>query len=115
MDLLTYVLSIIMLGFSIQFNVLWLSLAILIFILISHRSLSGILLTLVTGAVFFIMGPNLKGDMLWITIGLVALAYFIGVKPGEEQAGGLDPAMLAALGGMEGMGGTGEGQFGKSY
>jgi hypothetical protein len=121
MDLLSYVLAVIILGLSIQFNALWISLAVLIFILISMRSLSGILLTLVTGGVFFFLGPGLQGDMLWISAGLVAFAYFIGVKPGEEQAGGMDPNMLAALGGGGGefgpeeFGGLGNEGFGGQF
>jgi hypothetical protein len=52
------------------------------------------------------MGNSLRDDILYIAVGLVAFAYFVGVKPAEEQAGGMSPEMLAALGGM---GGGGEG------
>ncbi len=108
MDSLTYAVAVFILAFSMQYDILWLSLAIFIFLLVSLRSLSGILLTLITGAVFFVFGGQLQGEMLYIAVGLVVLAYFIGVKPSEEQGeGGLSPEMMAALQGLEGGGGYG--------
>ncbi len=114
MDTFTYLVAIFMLAFAVQYQILWAALAVIIFLLISLRSVSGILLTLVTGVVFFIMGSDLQGEVLYIAIALTALAYFIGVKPSEEQPGGMSPDMMAALqglggpgGGMGGMGGMG--------
>ncbi len=111
MDTLTYLIAIFILAFAMQYQILWAGLAVLIFLLISLRSISGILLTLVTGVVFFILGSDLKGEILYIAIGLVVLAYFVGVKPSEEQPGGISPEMLAALqgpgGGLGGLGGGG--------
>lgn len=108
MDSLTYGIAVFMLAFSMQYHMLWLSLAILIFLLVSLRSLAGILLTLVTGALFFVFGGDLQGEMLYIIVGLVILGYFVGVKPSEEQdggAGGMSPEMMAALQGLDGGGG----------
>lgn len=115
MDSLTYGVAIFILAFAMQYHILWIALAILIFLLVSLRSLSGILLTLVTGGVFFFLGSDLQGEMLFIVVGLVVLSYFVGVKPSEEQGGGggmggMSPDMLAALQGMEG-GGGGMGGF----
>lgn len=114
MDTFTYLVAIFILAFTIQYQILWAALAILIFLLISLRSISGILLTLVTGVVFVMLGSELQGEMLFIAIGLVVLAYFVGVKPSEEQPEGMSPEMMAALqgmggggGGMGGMGGMG--------
>ena len=110
MDTITYVIAVFILAFSIQLQIIWVSLAILIFMLINLRSIPGILLTLVSGAVFWVVGGDLKDDILYIAIALVAFAYFVGVKPAEEAAGGMSPDMLAAL---QGMGGGGEmGGFG---
>lgn len=109
MDSFTYLIAIFVMAFSFQLSMLWISIAVLIFLLISLRSISGILLTLITGVVFFVMGNSLRDDILYIAVGLVAFAYFVGVKPAEEQAGGMSPEMLAALGGM---GGGGEGGMG---
>ena len=109
MDSLTYGVAVFLLAFSMQYHLLWLSLAILIFVLVSLRSLSGILLTLVTGTIFFVFGSDLQGEMLFIIVGLVILAYFVGVKPSEEQGaggggggGGMSPEMMAALQGLDG-------------
>lgn len=112
MDTFTYLVAIFILAITIQYQILWAALAILIFLLISLRSISGILLTLVTGAVFVILGSDLQGTMLYIAIGLVALAYFVGVKPSEEQPEGMSPEMMAALQGLGGGGGGGMGGMG---
>jgi hypothetical protein len=105
MDTFTYVVAIFLLAFAMQSNMLWLGLAILIFLLISLRSLSGIVLTIITGVVFFIMGSSLQGEMLYLSIGLVILSYLVGVKPSEENQGGMSPDMMAMLQGMGGGGG----------
>ncbi len=105
MDSFTYLVAIFVLAFAVQYQLLWAALAVLIFLLISLRSISGILLTLITGVVFFIMGSDLQGEILYIGIGLVVLAYFVGVKPSEEQPGGMSPDMMAALQGLGGPGG----------
>ena len=112
MDSFTYAIAIFILAFALQAQIVWLGLAILIFLLISLRSLSGIVLTLITGVTFFIFGADLKGEILFIAIALVGLAYIVGVKPAEEQAGGMSADMMAALQGMGGdpyggMGGLG--------
>lgn len=112
MDTFTYLVAIFILAFTIQYQILWAALAILIFLLISLRSISGILLTLVTGVVFVMLGSELQGEMLYIAIGLVVLAYFVGVKPSEEQPEGMSPEMMAALQGMGGGGGGGMGGLG---
>lgn len=118
MDTLTYLIAVFMLAFAVQYQILWAALAILIFLLITLRSVSGILLTLVTGVVFFVLGSDLQGEMLYIMIALSVLAYFVGVKPSEEQPEGMSPDMMAALqglggggGGMGGLGGMGGGGY----
>ncbi len=115
MDTFTYLVAIFMLAFAMQYQILWAALAVLIFLLISLRSVSGILLTLVTGVVFFVMGSDLQGEILYIAIALAVLAYLVGVKPSEEQPGGMSPDMMAALqglgGGGGGMGGLGGGGY----
>lgn len=105
MDTFTYVVAVFLLAFAMQSNMLWLGLAILIFLLISLRSLSGIVLTLITGIAFFVMGSSLQGTMLYLAIGLVILAYLVGVKPSEDNQGGMSPDMMAML---QGMGGGGD-------
>jgi hypothetical protein len=109
MDTFTYVVAIFLLAFAMQSNLVWLGLAILIFLLISLRSLSGIVLTLITGIAFFVFSSNLKGEMLYISIALVILAYLVGVKPSEDTQGGMSPDMMAML---QGMGGPGGDSFG---
>ena len=107
MDSFTYCVAIFLLAFAMQAHILWIGLAILIFLLITLRSLSGIVLTLVTGVVFFIFADALKGEILYIAVGLVILAYLVGVKPSEDAAGGMSPDMMAMLQGMGGAGGGG--------
>ena len=102
MDSFTYLIALFLMAFSVQFGLIWLTIGIALFLLASLRSVGGILLTLATAGVFLFLGENLQGDILYITVALVALAYFVGVKPGEEQAGGMSPDMLAALQGMGG-------------
>ncbi len=102
MDSFTYAIAIFILAFAMQAQILWLGLALLIFLLVSLRSLSGIVLTLITGVVFFIFGSDLQGEIIFIAIGLVIFAYFVGVKPAEDQAGGMSADMMAALQGMGG-------------
>jgi hypothetical protein len=109
MDTFTYAVAVFLLAFTMQSQILWMGLAILIFLLISLRSLSGILLTLITGAVFFFMGSALKGEMLYIAVGLVIISYLVGVKPAEDSAGGMSPDMMSML---QGMGGGGYGGMG---
>lgn len=111
MDSFTYLVAVFLLAFAMQYSLFWLALVVLAFLLISLRSLSGIVLTLVTGTTFFLLGSSLQGEILFISVGLVFVAYFIGVKPAEEQGGGMSPDMMAALQGMEGMGGGGMGGF----
>ena len=60
MDSFTYAIAIFILAFAMQAQILWLGLALLIFLLVSLRSLSGIVLTLITGVVFFIFGHSLR-------------------------------------------------------
>lgn len=123
MDTFTYIVAVFLLAFAMQSSMLWLGLAILIFLLISLRSLSGIVLTLTTGIVFFILGSSLTGTMFYLCIGLAILAYLVGVKPSEDNQGGMSPDMMAMLqgmgggggdpyGGMGGMGGMGGGHGG---
>ncbi|MEK6820868.1 MAG: hypothetical protein AABY11_00520, partial [archaeon] len=61
MDTLTYAVAVFVLAFAMQYQILWIALAILIFLLVSLHSISGILLTLVTGIVFFVLGSDLQG------------------------------------------------------
>ncbi|MEK6970835.1 MAG: hypothetical protein AABW68_04055 [archaeon] len=112
MDSFTYVVAVFLLAFAMQSNLLWLGLAILIFLLISLRSLSGIILTLITGVSFLILGSSLQGEMLYLSIGLVILAYLVGVKPSEDTQGGMSPDMMAMLQGMGGGGGDPYGGMG---
>lgn len=114
MDTFTYIIAVFLLAFAMQSQLLWLALAILIFLLISLRSLSGIVLTLITGGAFFVLGSGLKGEMMYLSIFLVILAYLVGVKPSEDQQGGMSPDMMSMLQGMGGggMGGMGGGHGG---
>lgn len=112
MDTFTYVVAVFLLAFAMQSSMLWLGLAILIFLLISLRSLSGIVLTLITGVAFFILGSSLQGTMLYLCVGLAILAYLVGVKPSEDNQGGMSPDMMAMLQGMGGGGGDPYGGMG---
>ncbi|MFH0970593.1 MAG: hypothetical protein V1776_04000 [Candidatus Diapherotrites archaeon] len=118
MDTLTYAVAVFLLAIAMQYPITWLGLIILLFLLLSLHSISGILLTLVTGITFFFLGGELQGELFYIIVGLVILAYLIGVKPSEDTPEGMSPDMMAMLqgmggqgdqyGGMGGMGGMGE-------
>ncbi len=101
MDTLTYAVAVFVLAFAMQYQILWIALAILIFLLVSLHSISGILLTLVTGIVFFVLGSDLQGEILYIIVGLVVLAYLVGIKPSEDAPGGMSPDMMSMLQGMD--------------
>jgi hypothetical protein len=104
MDLLTFLVSVTLLGFAIQLNEMWIVLgATAILILASKDIKASILMILSVAALFVVNGIGMK-EYWWIAIfAMLILAYLLGL--GKEEAPA-DP-YAGLMGGLGGMGGEG--------
>ncbi|VVB75542.1 Uncharacterised protein [uncultured archaeon] len=101
MDLLTFLISVTMLGFAVQLGEVWIVLgATLILILAARDFKASILLLVSVAALYFINGIGMKDYWIFAVFGLIGLAYLLGV--GKEEAPA-DP-YAGLLGGMGGGG-----------
>ncbi len=105
MDLLTFLISITLLGFTIQMGDTWMVLGATLIIMLASRDLKVILLQLVSvGVLYFINGIGMKEYWMFAVFVLLGLAYILGV--GKEEAPA-DPyaGLLGGMGGGMPMGG----------
>lgn len=115
MDTFTFLVSVVVLAFAVQFNETWLVLGVLGIMFLTLRSLSGILLLLLaTGVLYAVKGPAFSDYFPFIVFGMVILALAMGIKtePEPPAGGGLPPELMAGLGGMDPYGGGGGGFVG---
>lgn len=101
MDLLTLIITIILILFAVQASQIWVAVGILFIIILSTRDMK-ISLLLVLALVLFVM----FGGSQYLTIilfGLVVIAILLGLKPGDEGGGGYS-SDLGGLGGLLGGG-----------
>jgi cell division protein FtsW (lipid II flippase) len=99
MDLLTFLISITMLGFAVQLGEVWIVVgATLILILAAKDFKASILLLVSVGVLYFINGIGMRDYWMFAVFALIGLAYILGV--GKEEAPA-DP-YAGLLGGMGG-------------
>jgi cell division protein FtsW (lipid II flippase) len=108
MDLLNYLISVVILGVSVQFGELWISLGTAMILIIASKDIkTSILLIITMGVLYFITGIGMQDYWLFAIIGLIALGYLMGL--GEEKAASDPYAGLLGGGGMDAFGGMGGG------
>ena len=104
MDLLTYLISIVVIALAIQFGELWMVLGAAMILIIASRNIKvSILLIISVGVLYFINTIGMKDYWMIAALGLIALGYFLGVGK-EEPAADPYAALLGGAGGMEGGG-----------
>jgi hypothetical protein len=102
LDLLTYLISIVILALAIQFGEIWMVLGATMILIIASRELKISFLLIISVAVlYFINTVGMKDYWMVAALGLIALGYFLGVGK-EEPAADPYAALLGGGGGMEG-------------
>jgi cell division protein FtsW (lipid II flippase) len=105
MDLLSFLISITLLGFAIQLGEVWIVFGATLILILSSKDIKASMLTLVSvGVLYFINGAGMKEYWIFAIFGLLILAYIMGL--GKEEAAPADP-YAGLLGGMGGEGGMG--------
>ena len=106
MDLLTYLISIIVLAMAIQFGELWMVFGATMILIIASREMKvSALLIISVGVLYGINTIGMKEYWMIAALALIALGYFLGVG---KEAPASDP-YAALLGGGGGEGGYGGG------
>jgi hypothetical protein len=99
MDLLTYLISVALLGFAIQMNELWIVVGATLILILSSRDFKSTILLITSVALLYIVnGMGMKDYWIFAVFPLIGLAYLLGL--GKEEAP-QDP-YAGLLGGMGG-------------
>jgi hypothetical protein len=107
MDLLSFLISITLLGFAIQLGEVWIVFGATLILVLSSKDIKASILTIISvGVLYFINGAGMKEYWIFAIFGLLILAYLMGL--GKEDAAPADP--YAGL--LGGMGGEGMGMMG---
>ena len=102
MDLLTYLISVTLLGFAIQLGEVWIVLGATLILILAARDFKASLLLIISVVVLYIVnGIGMKEYWIFAIFVLLGLGYLLGL--GKEEAPA-DP-YAGLLGGMGGMGG----------
>ena len=102
MDLLTYLISIVILALAIQFGEVWMVLGATMILIIASKEIKiSVLLIVSVGVLYFINTIGMKDYWMVAALGLIALGYFLGVGKEEPAA---DPYAALLGGGMDGGG-----------
>ena len=102
MDLLTYLISVTMLGFAVQLGEVWIVLGATLILVLAARDFKASLLLIISVIVLYIVnGMGMKEYWIFAIFLLLGLGYMLGL--GKEEAPA-DP-YAGLLGGMGGMGG----------
>lgn len=105
MDLLSFLVSITLIGFAIQIGEVWIVFGATLILVLSSKDIKASILTLISvGVLYFINGVGMKDYWIFAIFGLLILAYIMGL--GKEDAAPADP-YAGLLGGMGGEGGMG--------
>jgi len=107
MDLLSFLVSITLIGFAIQLGEVWIVFGATLILVLSSKDIKASILTIVSvGVLYYINGVGMKDYWIFAIFGLLILAYIMGL--GKEDAAPADP--YAGL--LGGMGGDGMGMMG---
>jgi cell division protein FtsW (lipid II flippase) len=99
MDLLTFLISLTLLGFAIQLNEFWIVVGATLILILASKDVKASLLMIVSVFVLYVInGMGMKEYWIFAIFGLLAVAYFLGL--GKEEAPA-DP-YAGLLGGMGG-------------
>ena len=102
MDLLTYLISVTLLGFAVQLGEVWIVLGATLILVLAARDFKASLLLIISVIVLYIVnGMGMKEYWIFAIFLLLGLGYILGL--GKEEAPA-DP-YAGLLGGMGGMGG----------
>ncbi|MFA5930869.1 MAG: hypothetical protein WC821_00995 [archaeon] len=102
MDLLTYLISVTLLGFAVQLGEVWIVLGATLILILAARDFKASLLLIISVIVLYIVnGMGMKEYWIFAIFLLLGLGYILGL--GKEEAPA-DP-YAGLLGGMGGMGG----------
>lgn len=102
MDLLTYLISVTLLGFAVQIGEVWMVLGATLILVLAARDFKASILMIVSVIVLYIVnGMGMKEYWIFAIFLLLGLGYLLGL--GKEEAPA-DP-YAGLLGGMGGMGG----------
>jgi len=100
MDLLTFLISVALIGFAVQLGELWIVFgATTILILASHDIKTTLLLIISVAVLYFVNGIGMKEYWIVAVFVLLGIAYMLGL--GKEEAQPQDP-YAGLLGGMGG-------------
>lgn len=104
MDTFTFLIALMMLAFSIQFNQIWIGLGIMIILMVTSRSFMKTLLILAASiGMVLIRGPSFNDYLPFMIFGLIVVALAMGVTEKPQEGGG----GMEGLGGLEGLAGLG--------
>ena len=102
MDLLTYLISVTLLGFAVQLGEVWIVLGATLILVLAARDFKASLLLIISVILLYIVnGMGMKEYWIFAIFLLLGLGYILGL--GKEEAPA-DP-YAGLLGGMGGMGG----------
>jgi len=105
MDLLSFLISITLLGFAIQLGEVWIVFGATLILVLSSKDIKASLLTIISVVVLYVInGMGMKEYWIFAIFGLLIFAYLLGL--GKEDAAPADP-YAGLLGGMGGDGGMG--------
>jgi hypothetical protein len=103
MDLVNYLISIVILGVTIQFGELWIVLGATTILILASKSVKASFLYIITvGLLYYLSSIGLKNEyMLFSMLGLIILGYLLGLGNDAQPA---DPYAGLLGGDMGGMG-----------
>lgn len=106
MDILTLIVSIVLMMIAFQFGQNWIVLGIVALVIFTSRSLSISLLTVIAAFALYIVN-NSNIDIFWpaVLLILVIIALVLGLRPKEESPDYYAPGLEG--GGLEGLMGGG--------
>jgi hypothetical protein len=110
MDIFNFIIMLVVLAFAIQYQESWVVLGLASIMIVSDMKPKFIFIILLSvGVLYYINSIGLKEYWLIATVGLILVAYLLGI--GKEQAPPADP-YGGLLGGLGGMGGGAGGSMG---
>jgi len=111
LDSFTYVISIVLIFLGVQYKLDWLIFGIAAILIITTPSVKTIAIVGLSVIVaLYLQSTGFRELWPFVMIALAIVAYFFGVRPEQQQQGGMPPE-FAGMQGMEGFGG-GPGEFG---
>lgn len=109
MDMFAFLVSIFLIFLAIQYKMDWLIFGVAAILIVTTPNVKTIVIVgLAVVIAIYLQGTGFRDLWPFIMVGLVVVAYFLGIRPEQPQQGmAEDFSQMQGMEGMEGLGGAG--------